>query len=78
MIYGKSHDGSLVIGLSERNIELLREGHPIVKELPEMPALLIVYGQTEAEILSLLTEHGLVGNDSRVRMMHGDQEVTPQ
>lgn len=68
MIYAKTTDGGLLIGLSERNIELLREGRPIVKNIPGMPSLFIVAGATEAAIYSELAQHGCINAETRVIM----------
>ena len=34
MIIAKTEDGALLIGLSEQNLKLLREGKPICKSIP--------------------------------------------
>jgi len=49
MLKAKSGD-TLIFGLSERNIELLKEGRPILINLAEMGArgsMVIFYGKTE-------------------------------
>jgi hypothetical protein len=61
MLYGKTQGGSIVIGLSERNLELLKQGKPIKKEcLGVMPDLIIVYGKTEQVIYDMLTQAGMI------------------
>lgn len=59
-----------IMGLSEGNIERLRNGHPIHAELssfvPGLPgAIAVFYGKTEADIEAMLREHGLVGPETR-------------
>lgn len=66
MIYAKTTDDGLVIGLSERNIELLRAGHSIVKNIPGMPSLVIIAGETEAAIYSELAKHGCITVETRL------------
>jgi len=68
MIYATTTDGGLLIGLSERNIELLRQGSPIVKNIPGMPSLIIVAGETEAAIYSELAKHGYITAETRLIM----------
>jgi hypothetical protein len=60
MIIAKMTDGSLLLGLSERNIELLRKGKPIVKDVEGLAKFVIVYGKTEGDIMAELKAHGLV------------------
>lgn len=59
MIYAHMTDGGILIGLSARNLELLKEGRPIFKRIPGAPTLLIVYGETEQHILADLKKQGL-------------------
>ena len=68
MIYAKTTDDGLFIGLTERNIELLRAGSPIVKHIPGMPSLFIVAGETEAAIYSELAKHGCITAETRLIM----------
>jgi hypothetical protein len=56
MIIAKTDAGMLIIGLSRRNVELLVAGQPIVKDaFGPMPAIAIVYGETEQAIFEGLT-----------------------
>jgi len=60
---------SLGFGLSERNIELLKQGNPIYVVLDEMglnASIMIMYGKTEAELIETLKPH--IGKDT---IVHG-------
>ena len=60
MIVAKTEDGVLIIGLSEKNVQLLREGKPILKlDVPGMPKFVITYGETEQDILDELIAHDI-------------------
>jgi hypothetical protein len=57
----------LLLGLSERNLEILRQGRPILFNgepfgLPNTE-IAIVWGETEQEILADLQAQGLLPND---------------
>lgn len=50
-------------GLSERNLELLKQDMPIAVDLDQMGGhgtVVIMYGKTETELYAMMTEMGLV------------------
>ena len=60
MIYASLTNGVLLIGLSRRNLELLLQGRPIYKSAQMgLPQLIVMFGETEAEIMKELAEHGI-------------------
>jgi hypothetical protein len=59
VIIAKTESGTLIFGLSRRNIELLMEGRPIMKEaMGDIPRFAIVFGETEQEIFEQLVTEG--------------------
>jgi hypothetical protein len=61
MIYGRTTDGGIIIGLSARNLELLKEGKPIMRPAQgELPTLRIIYGETEQAIVNMLVQEGVL------------------
>ena len=60
MIKAKLNNGDLVFGLSEENVRILREGHPISINLKDMGLeerkILITYGKTEDDIYKEMME----------------------
>jgi hypothetical protein len=66
MIYATTSDG-ILIGLSKRNLELLQEGHPILRRVQGMPTLRIMYGDTEAAIVNMLIAEGLITPDHVIK-----------
>lgn len=54
MIKARNTDGSIIFGLSDKNIKLLKQGKPIKLNLSEMglPAqeIYIIHGKTEQDI----------------------------
>lgn len=60
MIYGRTSDGGIFIGLSARNLELLQQGKPILREESNLPTLRIVYGETEQAIMDSLVREGAI------------------
>lgn len=62
---GTKSDGTpiILLGLSERNLELLRQGRPIsfdcAKDLGLQLSILVVYGKTEDAIRSELVSSGI-------------------
>lgn len=61
MVIAHLENGPWILGLSERNIEKLKEGQPILKSLAQHGGpdvdLLIMYGKTEADIATELKKH---------------------
>ena len=59
----KDNSTVLFFGLSEGNIELLKQGKPIIVDLAEMGAdgkVIIMYGKTEADIMSDLQKAHII------------------
>jgi hypothetical protein len=57
MIKGKLNDGTVLLGLSSKNLEKLKERKPMMVEGAEMGIdhnIVIVWGETEADILKEL------------------------
>lgn len=54
MVKAKLNNGDLVFGISEANVEKLKQGHPIVVNLKDMGLedrkIIITYGETEDKI----------------------------
>ena len=60
MIYASTNDGGILIGLSAKNLELLRAGRPILRDHPGLPVLRIVFGETEQVIFEQLVAAGVL------------------
>jgi len=59
MIICLSTTGAIILGLSRRNLELLQQGHPILKHgMAGLPTISIVYGEDEQAILKYLLDSG--------------------
>lgn len=77
MIKALTTDGKIVLGLSARNLELLREGRPIKIDTAEMALsqvpteILIFYGVTEEWMVAFFRENGLLAADVPIKG-HGD------
>lgn len=67
MIYARTSDGGILIGLSKLNIERLQQGKPIKRMEEGMPRLRIVYGETEQAIYEMLVAHGVVDKRTMIR-----------
>lgn len=73
---GEHPDGRefVVLGLSDKNLELLREGKPIlvtpesVGRGPAWPEIMIMWGRTETELARQLAEVGALDEDT---VIHG-------
>jgi hypothetical protein len=63
MILAEIKDQGILIGLSEKNIEKLKEGHPILKDSPK-GKLVILYGKTEFAILNELKKKGFISKET--------------
>lgn len=66
-VTGERGEVHLGFGISERNVELLKQGKPIHIDLNEMGingSIMILYGKTEAEVLSMLKP--FIGKDTIV------------
>jgi hypothetical protein len=69
-VKGRLQDGRLIIflGISERNVELLKQGRPIRVDLADMKvapdesigAIALFYGETEGAIVKQLQEGGVI------------------
>ena len=56
-------------GLSEGNLQKLRQDMPIVVELEQLGltgSLVIFYGKTESEIYKMMKDGGLIGPDTKM------------
>jgi hypothetical protein len=60
----KATAGDMVLfGLSEKNVQLLKEGKPIKIDMTELGLtgkVLIFYGKTEEDMMSEFKKHGLL------------------
>lgn len=63
MILAEIKDQGILIGLSEKNIEELKEGQPILKDSSK-GKLVILYGKTEFAILNELKKKGFISEDT--------------
>jgi len=66
---GRDNRTLLGLGISGKNVEMLKKGNPIfiMGEELELPFdVLLFYGETEQEITELLTKHGFVNDDTVV------------
>lgn len=70
MIYAHASDGGIFIGLSAHNLELLKQGKPILRRESNLPILRIMYGETEASILETLVAEGVL-DQSLLNMLTG-------
>jgi hypothetical protein len=86
---GEHSDGRefVVLGLTEKNLELLRAGKPIVvkpedfERGPAWPEILSMYGQTEVAIVEELGLLGVIGEDvvvHRERNMGDEKDHRPR
>ena len=69
----KSKDGDniLGIGLTDKNIENLKEGKPILKEISsyvegDLDKIIFLYGKTEFSLMSELKKAGILSNKTKV------------
>jgi hypothetical protein len=60
MIYGMLEDGNTFLGLSERNIEQLREGKPVHCECVGMPTLVIFSAKTDQDMMDSMVRQGML------------------
>lgn len=63
MIVAEIKDQGILVGLSEKNIEKLKEGQPIIKDSPK-GKLVVLYGKTEFAILHELKKNGFISEDT--------------
>lgn len=64
---------SVILGLSDANIAALRENRPIMVELRSIgfdtdASITIFWGKTELEMEKMLTDNGLIGEDTQKRV----------
>jgi hypothetical protein len=68
----------LLIGLTERNIQLLKRGEPVRISAVAQPVsrhiignleVVIFFGETKESIQKLFVEHSLIGKDTKVTDM---------
>lgn len=75
MIKAKCSDGSILLGLSTRNLELLRSGKPMKVDVAEMGLkappgeILIFWGETEALMMQAIRAAGLLIDDAPIHTM---------
>jgi len=80
MLKAKSNDGHVLIGLSYKNLELLRAGRPIVIDTAEMyldripPQIFIFAASTEEQMMRDLERAGMVDADAKVHTMGDDPQ----
>ena len=78
----KSSDGKTILGLgiTSKNIENLKEGKPILKEVDsyvdnKIDKIFMMYGETEFKIMGDLKKAGLLNKNTRIHsegFIHGN------
>lgn len=73
MVKAKCTDGSLIFGLSAKNLELLKQDRPIEINCAEMyldqvpPKIVIFYAETEAAMMELFKQAGTLDESVPIR-----------
>lgn len=58
MVKALGENGEIILGLSSKNLELLRQGKPILVDDAKIgPKIIILWGETEDKIVEKLREH---------------------
>lgn len=69
MIRARLNNGDWIVGIEERNVELLKEGRPMVIRLkeydPKLPDICIVYGKTLEDVVKELRDFLALGEKMR-------------